>query len=166
MSTRLEKDVAPAPGRASASVPFGPLAASHARKVIAAASVPFQSASGVKYSRVCVSAASSRALASDTVPSACQVAPPSIVYHHVPWVASAPITAMPTAAPGEGSTTLSSPPGSDARSTSADTSVPTAPEGPGASSVSPPSAGLAAGSSAGVSSSRLRKVRVTSGSDP
>ena len=75
--------------------------------------------------RVLGSAASSRELAVLGVPSAFQLVPLLVEYHHVPLLASATVTAMPCSAPRSASLT---PP------TSALTSVPTAPLGALASS--------------------------------
>ena len=153
------------PAPASARSPATPLLRSHARNVIAAPSVPLQSACAWKYSLVPASAASSRAAVSDTAPSCRQLAPPSSVYHHCPWAVSAAVTAIPTCAPGDGSTTLSRPPGSESESTSADTSVPTAPTGASPPSSMGASAGLAVSTRIGVSSSRLTSATVRSASD-
>ena len=81
-----------------------------------------------------MSAASRRAEASLTVPSALQVAPLLMEYHQAPLAVSAAVTAMPVRAPLSGSVTLSSPPAGEERSTSDATRVPTAPTGVPASS--------------------------------
>ncbi|MNX04942.1 hypothetical protein D3C86_345440 [compost metagenome] len=67
----------------------------------------------------------SSALVPLTVPTAVQLVPPSSVYHHVPLVPTAAVSAMPLSAPGSMSVRPA---------VYAETVVPTAPTGAGASS--------------------------------
>jgi hypothetical protein len=75
----------------------GPLLRSQARKVMASARLPFQSAAGWKYSRVPASADSRRADASLTLPMASQLPPLLVEYHQLPPLVLVPTTAMPRA---------------------------------------------------------------------
>src|SRR3954453_18250555 len=99
--------------------------------------------------RLFASAASRRAPASETAPSALQVPPPLVEYHHAPFVVSAPVTATPSLAPASGSATLSTWPAGATKSTRLDTKVPTAPKGAPASSLTAPSTGVFVASSVG-----------------
>jgi len=99
--------------------------------------------------RVLPSAASKRADASLTLPSALQLVPLSVEIHHAPWLVSAPVTAMPSSATESASVTLSSWPAGTAKSTRLDTSVPTAPTGAPASSLIVTNVGLLPASSTG-----------------
>ncbi|MNY28273.1 hypothetical protein D3C86_1622350 [compost metagenome] len=97
------------------------------------------------------SAASSRADAPDTAPTAAQLAPPLVEYHQLPLVAFTPVNAMPVMAPLSASVTLSRPPAGGFRFTRLDTSVPTAPTGAPASSLTDARAGVAAALRTGAS---------------
>src|SRR5687767_14695315 len=101
--------------------------------------------------RVPASAASNNADDPETAPTAVQLVPPLVEYHHVPFALSVAVRATPVTAPLSASVTLSSPPAGGFRLTSADTKVPTAPVGAPAFSSTASSAGVAAALSTGAS---------------
>ena len=78
VSVLIEKALAPPLGLVFTLLPALPLLWSQARKVMAPETVPLKLAAGWKYSRVFASAASSRAEASETAPTASQLAPLSV----------------------------------------------------------------------------------------
>ena len=89
----------------STAAPLAPLVWSQAWKVIPSVTVPFQSASGTKRTKVPASAPSSRAASTLGDPNAVQTVPPSVENSQVPLVSSTPTTAMPATAPGSASVT-------------------------------------------------------------
>ncbi len=149
VSLVLENAVAAPVEVASASSPLAPLLRSQARKVMASARLPFQSADGWKYRRVPASADSRRADASLTLPMASQLPPLLVEYHQLPPLVLVAVTALPVRAPLSASLTLSTCPAGVAKSTRLDTRLPTAPDGAPASSTVVASAGLFEASSVG-----------------
>ena len=106
VSVAVEKAVVPPLVVVSTLLPAVPDVWSQARNVIALATSPLKFALGWKYSRVFASAASRSAEPSETAPTAAQLVPPSVEYHHVPFVVAVAVRARPVEAPVSASVTL------------------------------------------------------------
>ena len=106
VSVAVENAVVPPFVVVSTLLPAVPNVWSQARNVIAFATGPLKFALGWKYSRVFASAASRSADPSETAPTAAQLEPPLVEYHHVPFAVAVAVRARPVNAPESGSVTL------------------------------------------------------------